>query len=291
MRDGVHGASVAGAFGGGAMTSPKQWWSLIQRVTKRLGAPGAKPSSEGMVVLQSILVRTAEGEAVPSQAQLGEELGIGEKRVRAALRELQGLWLILAEPDPEDGRRHVLRPNRALIAAWADGDYELAMDRRESQNEGDRGQNGADLTGDSGRNGAYPGQSSGQNGAFPRVRAAESSSSASSSSQSSAPASSQEAFAEHQAMLASLTRWGIAMPPAAREYVWRWVGRYPVARVAAAAEASWRFGAKNFAYVERVLASEDARSEYPDATSVVRFADYRSLRPWHGDQETGGGEG
>lgn len=282
MRDGVHGASVAGAFGGGAMTSPKQWWSLIQRVTKRLGAPGAKPSSEALVVLQSILVRTAEGEPVPSQAQLGEELGIGEKRVRAALRELQGLWLILAEPDPEDGRRHVLRPNRALIAAWADGEYELALDRRESQCDQSSGQNGADLGGDSGRNGADLGQSSGQNGAYPRVRAAESSSSASSS---------QEAFAEHQAMLASLTRWGIAMPPAAREYVWRWVGRYPVARVAAAAEASWRFGAKNFAYVERVLASEDARSEYPDATSVVRFADYRSLRPWHGDQETGGGEG
>ena len=92
-------------------------------------------------------------------------------------------------------------------------------------------------------------------------------------------------------MLASLTRWGIAMPPAAREYVWRWVGRYPVARVAAAAEASWRFGAKNFAYVERVLASEDARSEYPDASAVVRFADYRGLRPWHGGDKETGGEG
>ena len=86
-------------------------------------------------------------------------------------------------------------------------------------------------------------------------------------------------------MLAVLKRWGISTAnPGAKEYVWRWVGKYPVARVEAAAQAAWKHRAQHVAYMESVLEDEDSNATFPPAEGerVVEIEAYRGLRPWVG---------
>ena len=268
-----------------------QFRKLLAAVVARSVRAGPSLSIEARTVLLAMLQRGADGSAPAGSSVLSAELGLGERSLRRAMVELQDCGFVFRDADPEDGRRTVFVPNGSLLRAWADGNYEPASlglaDGEETENE---------IAANNDVNLRFEGaEGSGEVdcviGRDPRVRAAMSSSSSSFPSsprplsplsQAAMPATSQEAHAEHEAMVAALRRWGIPTPAGAQQYAWNWVGRWTVSQVSQAAEAAWRAGAKNVQYLEAVLSSDAAEAAYPVHSKVRRFEDFRGLRPWHG---------
>lgn len=280
-----------------------QFRKLLQAVLARSVRAGPSLSLEARSVLLAMLQRGADGEPAGSVAKLAASLGVPEKSARRALGELEKRAFAYRDLDPEDGRRTVFVVNVGVVRSWAAGNHEpewLALegcgDDGESWDETEvRADNGVNLKAVRADNGVNLDEVDGRFGHESRVRASTSSSSSFSSAplpgnesqfsrlqQAAMPATSQEAHAEHEAMVAALRRWGIPTPAGAQQYAWNWVGRWTVSQVSQAAEAAWRAGAKNVQYLEAVLSSDAAEAAYPVHSKVRRFEDFRGLRPWHG---------
>ncbi len=245
---------------------------------------GRTLTGPGRVVLSDLLLYGLEGTRVPAQAQLADELGMGEARVREAVAELHELGLVFPAPDPEDGRRHVNDLNRRLIAAWVKGEYELTtleMDREITRE--NRGYSRADTLPNRGdfETDTLP------NRGLPRARSDSSSSSASSETEAIALeiAAAREFEDGHKRAIQSLRDWGVPMPRGAQRELWEFMRRGiqfedadAVARACGGAGTkSWNYAVKCFE--ERLRAAADGR--------VVEFDQYRGNRPWHFN-ETGG---
>ena len=261
--------------------TPASWKKLAIEISARLVVCGPVPGLVARSVLLAMVYRLAGGGAARTPAELGQELGVGERAMKSGIEELKMLGLVWLVKDPADARRRLASVNEGQVKAWARGEYVPA---------GSDGDAADSEIGDE-KAGFYAGDSKAdvlQNAGHPRVRASSSSSSSTSSFSypsglvvpASSPESSEAAFAEHVAMLGAMKHWGISTATqGAKEYVWRWVEPYSVEQVAWAAQASWLAGARNVNYMESVLKSEESRRLYPG--NLSEFADFRGVRPWH----------
>lgn len=248
--------------------TPRQWRALAARVAERCVSPGPKPSPAGRLVLQALLARQVAGAEVPSQEVLADELGLGLKPLRGALYELAEAGVVFHAQRGSRPRQYEIDVER--LREWLAGEdiWVISTDQNGSAS-------GAETAGQTAI-------STYDNGSAARARAAMPSSSSSSfpppSSAEFAPGSPEQL--EHDAIIGALRRAGIRVPYALKVELRSWVGRWPSEDVAVAALEAAHHGAASLAYVETVLRNQRAREDAE--AGVVRFEDYRELRPWHG---------
>lgn len=232
---------------------------LVSAVVMRAKSCGGRPSLEARDVLFALLGYELEKLPFPTRAQLSADLGMGERRLRAALAELRRLSLVQADVELADGRRRIDELNVRLIGAWSRGEYELEDLDEADDVAGDTGQNDRE---NAGQNDGYFKAETGQNDGHPRARG--NSSSSSTCASSSEPLDSREAFELHTAMVSRVRKALPMLTPGARDHVWTWVGRYPLGLVEEACNITMRKGGRSIDYVETVLRSLQVATVLPD---------------------------
>ena len=242
-----------------ALVSARERRELIGRFAEKNETKGSGFDDELGIVAQAILRRLLDGQILPSQQTLACELGRDWRTIRKTMRRLSELDIVYSEK--RGGRPMTVRLDLDHLRDWLGcGPTEPAPNVGETY----------------------------MKCRIPRARAATSSSSSSSASRPAAsiPTNATEAHQQYQAMLAAVRKAVPSLPPAAKDYLWGWVGAYPVHVVQQAARKAALAGGRSVSYIEQIIECERASWAFPDEDSeLIRDVEEHLRRGFDEDNE------